>query len=291
MVGKTPVNIHFSGSSPIPHPDLNYWRNFMRIYRFWIEWVNERFPHKSAYNSLPDWPFSRACPGAFGLHWIEQELKSGNFFFIEVKDFLDPKVLHLLPIQRTWVQASLLLQAENNPNQSSQTKDPDKARTLKQKVKPKEWINALLDIYLRCFVHSCPGLNDFLWQSIEHYLSFVCWILSILKMLYGYEQRLWVIEVMDTEQRSRLFLTFRVGCRSAVPWLITLNCTSTELTNRWKRKLTKAFWSLLPCRRYGFLKVKAICSQSSVAQRANHNPSFRYFGPYKILARVGAVPY
>lgn len=188
MVGKTPVNIHFSGSSPIPHPDLNYWRNFMRIYRFWMEWVNERFPHKSAYNSLPDWPFSRACPGAFGLHWIEQELKSGNFFFIEVKDFLDPKVLHLLPIQRTWVQASLLLQAENNPNQSSQTKDPDKARTLKQKVKPKEWINALLDIYLRCFVHSCPQKWS-KWLSLAEH-----WALPILRLLdfFHSQNALWI---------------------------------------------------------------------------------------------------
>ena len=51
-----------------------------------------------------------------------------------------------------------------------------------------------------CILARRNGLNDFLWQSIEHYLSFVCWILSILKMLYGYEQRLWVIEVMDTEE-------------------------------------------------------------------------------------------
>ena len=39
-----------------------------------------------------------------------------------------------------------------------------------------------------------------------------------------------------------------------------------------------------------FLKLQPYV-QSSLAKRANQKPSFRFFGPYKIVAKIGAAAY
>ncbi|WVZ83942.1 hypothetical protein U9M48_031036, partial [Paspalum notatum var. saurae] len=125
-----------------------------------------------------------------------------------------------------------------------------------------ERVNQCLETYLRCFVHACPAqwkewlhLAEF-WYNTSFHSSLSKTPFEVLKvMVQLLQQHLARVQLKYKKQadKKRTDRQFEVG--DSV-----------------------------------FLKIQPYV-QSSLIKIANHKLSFRYFGPFKILERIGVVAY
>lgn len=153
-----------------------------------------------------------------------------------------------------------------------------------------ERVNQCLEIYLRCFVHSCPkkwskwlASAQYWYNTADHSATGV----SPFKALFGYEPWQWGMEAADATPVT-----------DAQQWLqerAQMNELLRQQLNRARQHMKHQADKSRTHREFAvgdavFLKLQPY-AQSSVSSRSNHKLSFCFFGPYKILARAGALSY
>uniref|UniRef100_A0A8R7TK32 Integrase catalytic domain-containing protein n=1 Tax=Triticum urartu TaxID=4572 RepID=A0A8R7TK32_TRIUA len=153
-----------------------------------------------------------------------------------------------------------------------------------------ERVNQCLEGYLRCAVHSCPR-NWSKWLSLAEYWYNTSFHSALGKtpfeVIYGHLPREFGIAQID---------------KCAVPdlaaWLQEREVMLEHLQQQLKRAQDRM---KVQADRHRTDREFAIGDavlfklqpfiQSSVAQRPHQKLAFRYYGPYRVLARVGAVVY
>jgi hypothetical protein len=151
-------------------------------------------------------------------------------------------------------------------------------------------VNQCLETYPRCFVSSCSKQ----WFSWLHLAEF--WYntslhssigMSPFEALYGYYPRQFGLDLDASVSSARLDQW--IHDRKLVQDLVKqhLNCATVRIKNQIdKGRTTRSFeiGDLV------FLKLQPYI-QSSLAPRANQKSTFKFFGPYKVIHKVGYVAY
>lgn len=153
-----------------------------------------------------------------------------------------------------------------------------------------ERVNQCMETFLRCFVHSCPKKWSS-WLALAEYWYNTAWHSSLGKspfvVLYGHEPRHWGIEAASATPVSDL--NSWLAERQEMTALIRLHLLRARDRMKHqadKNRMERSF-------QIGdkvFIKLQPYV-QSTVVKRACHKLSFRYFGPFPIIARIGQVAY
>jgi len=153
-----------------------------------------------------------------------------------------------------------------------------------------ERVNQCLETFLRCFVHSCPRrwlkwipLAEFRYNTSDH--SSIS--RSPFKVLYGYPPRHFGISASSDKSAPEVeaFLTERATMRDLVRQHL-LRAQQRMKSQADKRRSERIF----TVGDFVYLKLQPYV-QSSLAPRAHQKLSFRYFGPFKVIERIGPVAY
>lgn len=152
-----------------------------------------------------------------------------------------------------------------------------------------ERVNHCLEIYLRCFVHACPTKWS-QWLSLAEFWYNTSFHTSLNKtpfyVLHGQEPRQLGIDVENC------------AIEDLDQWLKERSLMQQLLQQHllWAQKKMKLQADKHRSDRtfaigdYVYLKLQPYV-QSSVASRSSNKLSFRYFGPYMILAKIGSATY
>jgi hypothetical protein len=153
-----------------------------------------------------------------------------------------------------------------------------------------ERVNQCLETFLRCFVHSCPkqwskwvSVAEFWYNSSFHSTLGH----SPFEVLYGHQPRHFGIHISDTCQVLELSTWMQE--KQTMMQVIKQHLIRAQI--RMKTQADKhSFEASFVVAEWVFLKLQPYV-QSSLAPRAHQKLAFRYFGPYKILDKIGSVAY
>lgn len=153
-----------------------------------------------------------------------------------------------------------------------------------------ERVNQCVETYLRCFVHACPrkwskwiSLAEY-WYNTSHHSTLNS---SPFVVLYGHEPRHWGIEAPDSCSVSNLqsWLTERRVVHDLLRQHL-LRAQQIMKKQADKNRTFRQFQVMYMV----FLKLQPYI-QASVAPRANHKLLFKYFGPFRVTAKISDTAY
>lgn len=152
-----------------------------------------------------------------------------------------------------------------------------------------ERVNQCLETFLRCFTSACPKKwKDWLsaaefWYNTSLHSSLGC---SPFQALYGRQPRTLGLTINDAAPAS---LSAWLQERSVMQELIHQHLLRAQSRmkrhadkHRSERTFQEGDWVYLRLQPY---------VQASVMPRAHHKLSYKFFGPYKILDKIGQVAY
>jgi hypothetical protein len=153
-----------------------------------------------------------------------------------------------------------------------------------------ERVNQCLETYLRCFVHACPT-QWCSWLPLAEYWYNTCFHTSLQTTpffaLYGHNPNHFGISPVSD---------------IAIPDLATWMQQRNVMTDLLKQHLLRAQTRMkrqadkgrsertFQVGEFVYLKLQPYV-QTSVSHRSSNKLAFKFFGPYEILAKVGAVAY
>lgn len=153
-----------------------------------------------------------------------------------------------------------------------------------------ERINQCLETYLRYFVQACPtkwrrllALAEY-WYNTSYHSSLQ---LTPFEVLYGHQPRQVGIGLWDTSEVPELQEWLQDRKLMVQPLQQQLLRAQQRQKHQADRHRTEHSFDVGdPV----YLKLQPYI-QSSLVKGANHKLSFKYFGPYPVLAKIGSVAY
>lgn len=153
-----------------------------------------------------------------------------------------------------------------------------------------ERVNQCLETFLRCFVHACPTQWS-RWLALAEYWYNTSFHSSLgttpFEVIYGHKPRYFGLSATAACQSDDLFEFLQE--REKMQVLIRDHLLRAQARmkfqadrNRSERSFAVGDWA--------YLKLQPFMQQS-VVTRANRKLSFRFYGPFQVLAKVGAVAY
>jgi hypothetical protein len=153
-----------------------------------------------------------------------------------------------------------------------------------------ERVNQCLETFIRCFVHACPkqwskwlALAEF-WYNTSYHSALGH---SPFEVLYGHIPRYVGLEEQDTCQVKELD-TWLQG-RELVSTMIRQHLLRAQARMKQQADKERAEISFEMGDQI-LLKLQSYV-HSSLARRVHQKLAFKYFGPYRIVDRIGAVAY
>jgi hypothetical protein len=153
-----------------------------------------------------------------------------------------------------------------------------------------EQVNQCLETFLRCFVNSCPR-QWLRWLPLAEYWYNTAFHTSLqrtpFEVLYGHPPRHFglspsmVSSVPDVDALLTARATMLVAVRHH------LHRAQQRIKHQADKRRSERTFNVGD---YVYLKLQPYV-QSSLAPRSHQKLSFKYFGPYVILERVGTVAY
>jgi len=153
-----------------------------------------------------------------------------------------------------------------------------------------ERVNQCLETFLCCFVHACPKH----WLKWLHLAEF--WIntsrhsalsKSPFEVLYGYAPRVFGISPADAHPVSDVHTWLQDRALMQLVIKLHLHHAQDRMKRQADKKCSECVFEVGD---QLFLKLQPYV-QSSLAPRANQKLSFKFFGPFPIVAKIGAVAY
>jgi transposase InsO family protein len=153
-----------------------------------------------------------------------------------------------------------------------------------------ERVNQCLETFLRCFVHTCPR-QWHKWLDQAEFWYNTSWHSALnrspFEVLYGYSPRQFGISVASDQPVTDL--SSWLADRELMTDVIRLHL------NRAKQRMKRYADAKRSERQFQigdhvYVKIQPYV-QASLAQRSNQKLAFKFFGPYRVTARVGSVAY
>jgi hypothetical protein len=151
-----------------------------------------------------------------------------------------------------------------------------------------ERVHQSLEAYLRCFAQACPS-RWAQWLSLAEYWYNTSWHTSLNKspfeVLYNYHPRHFGLVPADACHITEL--QDWLNERSAVTELLKQQLLRVQHKMKQSADKKRVHREFEPGDMV-FLKLQPYI-QNSVVVRPNQKLAYKYFGPYRVLARVGKV--
>lgn len=153
-----------------------------------------------------------------------------------------------------------------------------------------ERVNQFLETYLRCFVHTCPTKWHH-WLALAEYWYNTSYHSSLGKspflVLYGHEPRHFGIDISQSCQIVDLnnWLVERELMQHAVKQHLVWAQNKMRVQANKHRTIREFVVG-----DFVYLKAQPYV-QTSLATRSSNKLAFSFFGPYKVINRIGASAY
>jgi len=153
-----------------------------------------------------------------------------------------------------------------------------------------ERVNQCLETFLRCYAHACPkqwsswlDLAEY-WYNTSFHSAVGC---SPFEVMYGYAPGAFGIEPVQNAPVTDL--SSWLADRSLNSELIKQHLLRAKQRMKKNADLHRSEHKF-EIHDWVYLKLQPYV-QSSLADRSHHKLAFRFFGPYRVVAKVGSVAY